>query len=357
VTVGLTVSGWTISRRPLGRTVTDGFAPSAGTGGSSSAFFAQLHPLRAGGGERLPSAESFRGDGLAGGPRREHRDHRIVVDEVLPRRPVHILRGHPPDRIDIVVGGFPALCGHRLGPRRRKPCHGILPELCIRHLVPFRRLHQFHRDPVPEVGIHHLLHVVHELLPVAAFRESGNGVSDGAPGKGGPFDVEGQGLPFRHHGVQVPPAALENVREHLARRVILALKAREPPRDHRQSVREIGVHRDRKRLQGREGNLRAWRKGTRRDRAELFLHGRECVLRIHVSRDDEDGIIGGVPVPVEFPEHGTCSPIERRSGPQGVMGVWRPVEHPLQQLRVEQILRVRQIRGHLLLDRPPLLFP
>ena len=89
----------------------------------------------------------------------------------------------------------------------------------------------------------------------------------------------------------------------------------------------------------------------------MRLDPREGRVRLHVADDDEDGIVRRVPRVGELLEHRARRPVERGFRAQRIVGVRRALEEGGEELRVEEVLRVREVLRDLLLDGPALLPP
>ena len=87
------------------------------------------------------------------------------------------------------------------------------------------------------------------------------------------------------------------------------------------------------------------------------MHLRQNDLRFDVADDDEHGIVGRIPIVVEFAQVGTGGFVKRWARAECVVFVRRAFEHRLQKLHVKKVSGIRQILRHFLLDRAAFLRP
>jgi hypothetical protein len=77
--------------------------------------------------------------------------------------------------------------------------------------------------------------------------------------------------------------------------------------------------------------------------AEKGLDLGDHMRRVHVACDDENGVVGRVPGFKELVQHLSRGLVKRGARAQCVMGVGRSLEHGIQQLGVEDVLRIGEV--------------
>ena len=207
-------------------------------------------------------------------------------------------------RFDVVVGRGTAFDGQGLGPGIGKSGNGVLPELGIAHFMPLCRFHKIRGQAILHISVYDILDGGYQAGPVSTLGKPCRRKTEPRFRKGLGIKIRKERLPLGDQGIEVSAPASQHVRQDHPGREVRAVEAGKTIGHDRKSIGQIGIELNRSGFERLEIDDRPGRHGPLGNGCEEFLHHCQCFWHVHVTNDDEDGIVRPIPGLIKLLEHG-----------------------------------------------------